>query len=467
MAKSSAMRRAPLLALLLVAVLIGACGNRLSTDEVLADRDIFVDSVLAPAARAADAGGRSTGADAPDRAPIHGAVGAATPSSPTGAAGGGPVVAVERGGPTRDQQAKKPIVIGLIGYFSGIGGSVHLPKKDAFLVWERMVNDRGGIDGHPVKVLWGDDGGDEARAIVLARDFVEAKGAVALSVTGSVESGVVAYAESRSVPVIGIGTGPSDEAKRSPMMFPTSPGGSEITWGSAALAVRAGVRKVGILACAESAACQDTSDEYAASAAEQGLEVVYEGRASVAQPDYTAECLQARNAGAELLFTVIDSAAPVRMATSCGRQDYRPIWQLASPADFQADVPELDGAMAASDAFPWMLRSGPPGVLEYVDAFRRYNPRRLDDGTRDQASAWVAAKVFEAAIADVADEPTSDDVLRGLWSMRNETLGGLASGRLARTYTRDAPAPDTFCVFGVRVERGRWVAPDGLTPLCR
>ena len=43
----------------------------------------------------------------------------------------------------------------------------------------RYVNDNGGLNGHPVRVIVADDGGDPARALSLVRDLVENQSAVA------------------------------------------------------------------------------------------------------------------------------------------------------------------------------------------------------------------------------------------------------------------------------------------------
>ena len=79
----------------------------------------------------------------------------------------------------------------------------------------------------------------------------------------------------------------------------------------------------------------------------------------------------------------------------------------------------------------------------------------------------MSAKIFEKAAANVSDKPTSQDILNGLWAMKGETLGGLLPGGLARTFTREQPTPDVLCTFTIGIKGGQWVAPQGLTPMCR
>ena len=131
-------------------------------------------------------------------------------------------------------------------------------------------------------------------------------------------------------------------------------------------------------------------------------------------------------------------------------------------------VPEFEGAVAGLNAFPWFARSGSAAIDEYVQAFQKYAPDRLNgDGISTLTMGWLSAKIFEKAAAKVSDKPTSQDILNGLWAMKGETLGGLAPGGLARTFTRDQPTPETYCVFETRIRGGKWVAPQGLTPVCR
>ena len=453
-----------------VALLVAACGNRLTRAEIQAQNQVRVVGQSGAIGEEPGVGGPAQdgtsvgeGAVSPGQVAEDGTTG----GPGTGERSPGGPQAPSEGQPGTASANKKPIVVGLVGYFSGIGGPVHIPKRDAWLVWEKMTNANGGINGHPVRVLVGDDGGSDSRAVSLARDFVENKGAIVLSTTGTTQGGVVTYADKKSIPVIGVGGGPNDLARKSPMMFQTAPSGTASAWGQAAVAKRSGVTRVAVIYCAESAECQNGSDLFASAARAQGLQVVAQMRASVTQPDFTAECIQARNARAELILPITDNTAPIRIAQSCNRQSYRPIFELGSASDAQADVPELQGAVVPSGAFPWFLRQGSPGVVEYAQAFKKYAPHRLTDGTIDQASAWVSAKILEAAAARVSETPTSRDLLNGLWSMKGATLDGLAQGGMARTYVRGRPTQPTFCTFPLKLQNKTWTAPRGLTPLCR
>ena len=57
-------------------------------------------------------------------------------------------------------------------------------------------------------------------------------------------------------------------------------------------------------------------------AKELGFEIVYQARASLTQPDYTAECLSAQQAGADVIITAVDNNSYCASARSCARQNF-------------------------------------------------------------------------------------------------------------------------------------------------
>src|SRR5207248_1009953 len=75
---------------------------------------------------------------------------------------------------------------------------------------------------------------------------------------------------------------------QNPMMFPTNASTDGHFFGAAKLASNAGVKKVATVFCTEVAACQNSNDVFVAHAKSLGIDVVYQGRISFTQPDYTA-----------------------------------------------------------------------------------------------------------------------------------------------------------------------------------
>jgi branched-chain amino acid transport system substrate-binding protein len=437
------------------------CGSRLSTEEIRAGSVVegssgsgtqTGDAVTGEGATDGEVAG--PGEATTDVTAAAGEAAAGDPAAPSGAA-----ATAAKSGP------KSPIVIGYIGWLSGTGGETMSPTRDAWVAWSRAVNARGGINGHPVQLLVGDHGGNESRAVSIARDFVENKGAIALTQAAGGPA-IGEYAKDKRIPVIGsVLTGGTWSSN--PMLFPPFGSNGASSFGAARMIKRSGKTKVASVFCAESADCEEGSKRTRPFMEAEGLQVVSEQRYSVTAPDYTAECIQMRSAGAEVVFPNGDTGSMIRMAKACARQNFRPIWVAPTMDDSVASMPEFENAIAVTPVFPWFMRSGNPAIEEYAAAIGKYAPARLTKSNIFMSEAWLSAKLFEKAAAKVGDKPTSQEILDGLWAMKGETLGGLATGPTARTFTRDQPTPETFCVFDTKLVGGKWTAPSGLNPICR
>jgi branched-chain amino acid transport system substrate-binding protein len=444
------------LAIAVVMTLVAGCGSRLTTEEIRAQgvvegsgSDVGEESDLS-AVRGEDPAD-SAESDDPAASKAKGGTKTKTPT-------GRQPVAV-KGGP------KAPITIGYIGWLSGTGGETMAPTRDMWVAWARALNARGGLNGHKVNLLIGDHGGNESRAVSIARDFVENKGAIALT-TGSGGPAIGEYAKSKNIPVIGtVLTGGTWNSN--PMLFPPFGANESSSWGAIRLIKRTGKTKMASIYCAESSDCADGSERIKKYAAEEGIQIVNQQRYSVVAADYTAECIQMRSSGAEVVYPTGDTGSMIRMARACSRQNYRPIWISPTMDDSVAGIPEFNNAIVVTPAFPWFMRSGSPAIEEMVAALRTYAPARLTKSNTFMSWAWVSAKLFEKAAQNVGDKPTSAEILEGLWAMKGETLGGLTSGPAARTFNRGQPTGEIFCVYDTKLVNGKWTAPSGLNPICR
>ena len=77
--------------------------------------------------------------------------------------------------------------------------------------------------------------------------------------------------------------------------------------------------------------CRDGAEVFPKYAPKAGFEFVYQGSGSLAQPDFTAECLAARNAGAQVLVPIMDANSVQRIARSCNSVGYKPVFSVWSP----------------------------------------------------------------------------------------------------------------------------------------
>ena len=310
-----------------------------------------------------------------------------------------------------------------------------------------------------------DDGGDPARHRAGIQQMVEKEGVVAIVGDNgflALREDSVRYVEQKRVPIVG-GDALNDLWFNSPMMFPQMAAGNYKLWSQmVAAADTAGPGgKFGYILCSEGPICQEAQKWWPEYAKRNGLTVVYGSQMSMTQPSFTAECLAAKNAGVQFLMLGMDTNSERRVIASCTQQGYHPIFGLVQVRAEMAADKGIDDAMLVSNVFPFPSGDS-PAAQEFQQAMAKYAPGA--GVAYDFSQGWVTAKLFEKAAANLPDNPTPADILKGLWAMKNETLGGLAA---PLTFSQGQPATPVTCYWPVRAKGGKWVAPLGAQSICK
>ena len=355
------------------------------------------------------------------------------------------------------------IVLGNVGDYSGIVGSVLHEGGPMAQVVARNINDNGGLNGHPVKVLVADAGGDPARALSIVRDMVENKGVIAF--VGNLwvlsASGARSYLEQKKIPAIG-----GDVATalwfQSPMFFPQASSFQTMAVGSVKTMADLNNKKIALAYCAEVEACKIYHDAGTSRAASVGGQIVYTAQVSLAQPDYTAECLQAQRSGAQALMLGVDSTALSRFVRSCFQQGFKVPIVTASLATIASTTkdPNLEGLLSPVGTFPFVANDL-PGEREYAAAIARYAPTIEQSGST--SAVWVSGALLREVSKSLPATVTSADFLQGLYQIQGNTLGGIAP---PLTFVEGKPAPDFTCYFLQKIVGGKFTAPQGSKQIC-
>jgi branched-chain amino acid transport system substrate-binding protein len=66
--------------------------------------------------------------------------------------------------------SKEPYVIGAHSSATGPGAFIGGPMRNGMILGADLINEAGGIDGHPIKLIFYDDGGDPSRQSSLRRN---------------------------------------------------------------------------------------------------------------------------------------------------------------------------------------------------------------------------------------------------------------------------------------------------------
>jgi branched-chain amino acid transport system substrate-binding protein len=375
-------------------------------------------------------------------------------------------------GPATDQggssvTTRSTILLAQIGTWSGPIGAAFKEMITGLRIWVQDANARGGVAGHPMQLLVADDGGDPARYQALLKEMVETRGAFAFVGNNGVFTGPAgqAYLESKRVPVVG-GDVANSVWTQSPMYFPqaTTLDGM-INSVPVSTARFNDKKKVGILTCLEVEACRIGNRVWPEYSKKLGLEVVYNGQASVTQPEFTAECINARNAGAEVMEIALDASTLIRWGKACSQLGYRP--RIFVPAEvleakLEGDVAGgiFEGLVGSIPNAPFML-SDTPGLAAFQSAKAKYASNA--SVSLSTILGWTAGRLFERVAKDLGAEPTREALLVGLWSVANDTLEGLSP---PLTFIQNKPAPSVACFFVVKIVDHKLTAPSGSKQVC-
>ena len=370
--------------------------------------------------------------------------------------------------PPGDSGGVRPeLVIGSVGTLSGPAGATIGQVTTGVQVWARFINKRGGLRGHPVRLITQDDGGDPARHRAIVQDLVESRHVIAFVGNPEALAGQssVEYLTGKGVPVVG-----SDTAGgwfyESPVYFPQAPHGEFLMEamldGYAAQTVSKGLKRIAFVTCIESPACTEGYRIWTRDAAKVGYEVVYKVQVSLAQPDFTAECLNARRANAQVIATALDAASITRLARSCLRQDYRPVIGIGSvnSTPYLPREPGLQNAVVGGiPTYPWFL-TDTPAIKEFRQAVEEAGLQPL----AGYELGWASGKLFELLVPDVSGEVTPSALLARRGLVRDETLNGLT---MPLTFESGKNAQPRTCGYLVAIQDERYVSPDGGKLHCR
>ncbi len=322
--------RGAVVAAFVACTLVAACGPRVDrpAGESAARVGEVGPATQGAAGDATDPGATGTGAGAD-----AGTTGASTGSTGGTGAGGGTAAAPASG---------TPIELGVVGTISGLIGDQQKGMEVSLQAWAGYVNDHGGVVGRPVHLNFLDDGGDPGRHAAAVRRLIDEVHVVAFVGNGAslTMSAGTPILESAGVPAIG---GDSGNAGwfTSPMAFPLNGAAKPegVALGGFA-AKQLPQTKLAIYHISEIDIGTVIADEVEAQWEKAGKQVVARGSVALAHPDFTAEVLQAKGKGADIVAVFADISGCRRFLDAARRQNYKPVFLVAS-ACFQ---PGLDAA---------------------------------------------------------------------------------------------------------------------------
>jgi branched-chain amino acid transport system substrate-binding protein len=271
------------------------------------------------------------------------------------------------------------------------------------------------------------------------------------------------YAASSGVPVVG-GLSLDLPFVQNPDFFPAGSNTFALIYGVQTLAKGLGPN-LGILYCAESPQCASAVALNQGTSTVSGIKIPVNVKISATAPDYTAVCQQLKSSGVQSYFVADNSAVVLRVAGQCKAQglaatmvgedgEATAAWQAQSSVNgmllAEADAPFTDTSI--------------PGVAQYQDAVSKYAPNLGTLQGPNAYYAYVAGKLFQAAIAALpaGTAITPAAVKQGLYALKGATLDGLTP---PLTYTEGKPTL-VNCFFTMGLQNGKFTSPNGTKTTC-
>jgi branched-chain amino acid transport system substrate-binding protein len=218
-----------------------------------------------------------------------------------------------------------------------------------------------------------------------------------------------------------------------------------------------------VVYCSELAACAQAVPLNKQFAAQQGVQVVYAEAASESAPDYTAQCVGLKDAGAQVVFGY---AGGTKIAGDCARQGYKPVWVVAQgaiAAQYRKD-PNFNGTVGPLGTWPW-FEDTTPAQHAFHEALAQYWPN-FDQfqSPYTATSTWAALQLFAAAAANVGANPTRQDILTAIYGLGSGfTLGGL----IPPETVNQGKATTNPCFFEIGIQDQKYVLPFGSKTFCQ
>jgi branched-chain amino acid transport system substrate-binding protein len=355
-----------------------------------------------------------------------------------------------------------PVRIGLIAAESGRAAAAYKTAGKVADAWAKWVNEeKGGIGGRPVEIVFGDDKSDAATAQALAKDLIESKGIVGLVLQDSTaEAAIQSYIDEKKFPVIG-GSGNNSAAGighgKSLYYFMTATGGSGASTANVAVAKKLGQAPFSAAVCSEVAACEAGAKLLEGEATKLGVKYGGVLKISASAPNYTAECLEiisrtaevGRDAGYVQIGT--DPTTLGRFVKDCSRQRYSGYYGASANSLTEGALDGLDDLRMGGyiNGFPWWSEAAP--VKQFRTAMGTY-AKGLDFRDPTSTSTWATLELFRKV--NPKAPANKDDVLKAYWAVKGETLDGLLPK--AVTYTEGKPSPILNCMWTVNYTKGKF-----------
>lgn len=309
-------------------------------------------------------------------------------------------------GPVAAWAQQEPIKIGSVLSLTGPGAGLGQPERSGMLLAEKVLNERGGIGGRPIKILIEDDGSKPDLAKSKAENLIFGEKVLAFigpSLTASTGAIAAITNAEKMAQVTFTGLGPAIELTYKTLYHVLPP---QVLNARAMLEYTtrsAKAKKIGVLH--DTGYGQAVMASLQAVSASYGIEYVAVERFEVGASDVSAQAAKVRAANPDIVFVIATSPVPFRNA----RQMKITQQIVAAIGSASFDYVRGMGEFADDIVFAeFVVGENPlPHQAEFVDLYRKANnalPKNFE------AAGWDAVNVVVRAIKKVGANASREAV---------------------------------------------------------
>lgn len=349
-------------------------------------------------------------------------------------------------------QAKTPYTIGAVLSLSGPVAANGVPTRDGIQLALDQINAAGGIDGHPVRIVFEDDQSKPDQSVILANKLIsQDKASILLGASfGSTANAVAAVVDKMKVPQLSATAWTKADLRLVPYTFYFLVDFEAVVDQMLAYITKdLKAKRVGVLRLnreygqVASEALVKLKDKY-------GVEIVREERGNDPDTDFTPQLTNIRGAKPEVLiswFANPAGAISIKNARQLGITVpvLGPV-SMASRPTITAGGPAAEGAILQSFIAP----DDPlPRQKAFVEAFRKKH-NKLPEVF--ESVGYDMAQVAFAALKKVGGDAPDPQKLRD--EIERTRYEGVA---LILRYSEKIHEPDAESILFTKVQKGRFV----------
>jgi branched-chain amino acid transport system substrate-binding protein len=328
------------------------------------------------------------------------------------------------GPPSVQAQQGEPIKIGAVIALTGPGAGLGQPERNGMLLAEKVINEKGGVKGRPIKVLIEDDGSKPDNAKSKAERLIfDDKVLVLLGPSLTASTGAVsAITNAEGMAELACtGLGPKIELTYKTLyhLLPPQLLNARAMLEYATKVLKA--KRVGVLH--DTGYGQVVMNSLNSLTGEYGVEFVSVEKFEVGATDTSAQAAKVRAADPEILFIIATSPVPFRNAREV--RITQPIVSAIGSSSY--DYVRGMGEYADDIVFPEFVVGEDPAPHQR-DFVKRYQQEYNALPKNYEAAGWDAVHIAAKAIETAGPNATRAEIAK---AMRGSYSGTLASYNFA------------------------------------